>query len=43
MINTGKLATVVASYKEHFPTRWADEKYKWEAIKHMLSFTNCFI
>ncbi|MDD4237961.1 MAG: AAA family ATPase [Desulfotomaculaceae bacterium] len=34
MIDRDKLSTVVAAYKEYFPTHWLDEKYKWEAIKH---------
>lgn len=34
MIDVEKLATVLAGYKEHFPTHWNDERYKWEAIKH---------
>ena len=34
MINTEKLAAVVATYKECFLIQWTEEKYKWEAIKH---------
>lgn len=34
MINSEKLTAVIAAYKEYFPAHWADEKYKWEAIKH---------
>ena len=34
MINIEKLSVVIASYKKYFPEHWADEKYKWEAVKH---------
>lgn len=33
MINTDSLGAVLAAYKKYFPIHWADEKYKWEAIK----------
>ena len=34
MINIDKLRPILTEYKVHFPEHWADEKYKWEAIKH---------
>ena len=35
MINVEKLKPVLDGYKTYFPTHWIDEKYKWEAIKHL--------
>lgn len=34
MIDKAKLADIIATYKEYFPSHWKDEKYKWEAVKH---------
>lgn len=34
MINIDKLAQIVSSYKKQFLSRWENEKFKWEAIKH---------
>jgi hypothetical protein len=35
IIDTAELQKVIASYKEAFVSeRWADEKYKWVAVKH---------
>lgn len=34
MINNEKLKKVIKEYKMDYLSRWADEKYKWEAIKH---------
>ncbi len=29
-----KIKSIIAEYKLNFITRWEDEKYKWQAIKH---------
>ena len=34
MIDKAKLADIITSYKEYFPSHWKDERYKWEAVKH---------
>lgn len=34
MIDAEKLAAVIAGYKDYFPKKWPNEKYKWEAIKN---------
>ena len=34
MINSEKLAAIIAAYKEYFPEHCKDEVYKWEAIQH---------
>ncbi len=34
MINSDKIIPIVKGYKKYFPAHWADEKYKWEAVKH---------
>lgn len=34
MFDQEKLDVLLADYKEYFPVRWKDEKYKWEAIRH---------
>lgn len=33
MIDQGKIIPVIEDYKKHFSEHWADEKYKWEAVK----------
>lgn len=33
MINSEKMQIALKSYKEAFPERWVDEKFKWEAVK----------
>ncbi|MCR4645436.1 MAG: AAA family ATPase [Oscillospiraceae bacterium] len=34
MIDSNKIAAAIESYKHYFPDHWADEMYKWEAVKH---------
>lgn len=34
MINSEKLHTALASYKEDFPKLWGNEKFKWVAVNH---------
>lgn len=34
MFNHAKLLEIISAYKKHFPVRWKDEMYKWEAIQH---------
>ena len=34
MIDAQKTVGIIESYKQYFPERWEDEKYKWEAVKH---------
>lgn len=38
MISIDKLAPVISGYKEYFPTHWAYEKYKWEAVQHFQKY-----
>lgn len=40
MINREKLKQILVEYKEYFPLRWEDEKYKWEAVKHFQEHWN---
>ncbi len=34
MFNQTRLADALTKYKEDFPSRWDDEKYKWEAVQN---------
>lgn len=38
MINSEKLYTVLASYKNDFPKLWGNEKFKWVAVKHFQKY-----
>ncbi len=40
MINVEALKPILAGYKEYFLSHWADEKYKWEAVKHFQDHWN---
>ena len=40
MIKIEKLKQILEGYKAYFPSRWEDEKYKWEAIKHFQDHWN---
>ena len=40
MIKIEKLKQILEGYKTYFPSRWEDEKYKWEAIKHFQDHWN---
>lgn len=40
MIDLEKLKPILAGYKSYFPSHWAEEKYKWEAIKHFKDHWN---
>lgn len=33
MIITDKIISVIEQYKEYFPKKWPEERYKWEAVK----------
>lgn len=39
-MNIDKLKDAIERYKESFPKRWDDEKYKWEAVKRFQDVWN---
>ena len=40
MINIEALKPILTGYKKYFLSHWADEKYKWEAVKHFQDHWN---
>ncbi|WP_303836720.1 AAA family ATPase [Ruminococcus flavefaciens] len=40
MINAERIASAIEQYKLFFPNKWAEEQYKWEAVKQFQSNWN---
>lgn len=40
MINAERITSAIEQYKQYFPNKWAEEQYKWEAVKQFQSSWN---